>query len=260
VKGTKALFCVLVLLAAVALAGDTANVSQTPAKQAPVRQRSAVAPAKQAPVVAPAQSNEDANHTRTAPPPERTQAADQATPVPQTPVSSEGYQDSRGGNPPNDHPRGGHGYPPRGRRDQWRYDHFRGSWNFLIYAGPIVYPRPRYFPSVVRIPRYRADVYVEYAGDDVTGADFVNALRDQLGREGLSLSTTASDAALELYVVSMDEDPTDPGSGSAVSVSYVWVPGYRFITAQLLDVGSQQADALAASAASYARQLFDEYR
>lgn len=256
-KGKKALFCVLVLLvaAASALAGDTTNVRRAPAKQG-----SAVAPARQAPAVAPAQSSQDANRTKIAPPPERARTPARAMPAPQTPASSEGYQNNRGGSARNDAPRGDYDYSPHGRRDRWRYDHYRGSWSFLIFGGPVVYPRPHFIPNVVRIPRYSADVYVEYAGDDVTGADFVGALRDQLGREGLSLTTTPGDAALELYVVSMDEDPTDPGSGSAVSVSYVWIPGFRFITAQLLDVGSQQVDALAASAASYARQLFDEYR
>ena len=58
----------------------------------------------------------------------------------------------------------------------------------------------------------------------------------------------------------MDEEPTNAGYGSAVSVSFILMPENRFITAQLLDVGSEQIDALAASVVSYARQLLDEYR
>jgi hypothetical protein len=75
---------------------------------------------------------------------------------------------------------------------------------------------------------------------------------------GPALSATA--AALELYIVSMDENPADPGYGSAVSVAYVLMPESRFITAQLLDVGTEQVTALASSVVSYATQLLDEYR
>ena len=50
------------------------------------------------------------------------------------------------------------------------------------------------------------------------------------------------------------------GYGSGVSVSYILMPEYRFITAQMLDVGSEQIDALAGSVVSYARQLLDENR
>ncbi len=233
------LFCVFVLLvlAVSSLAADTTNVRPSPAQSTPATSQ--------------LKSTPNLNMSPT---------PSLVAPAPQSQVSSEGYQ--------NDHGRGGHNGPPRGdygnslhgRRDRWRHDRYHGSWSFLIFHGPYVYPRPVYIPNVVRLPRYSADVYIEYAGNDVTGSDFVSALRDQLRREGLRLTTPSSDAALELYVVSMDEDPTDPGYGSAISVSYVWVPGYRFITAQLLDVGSQQVDDLAASVVSYTKQLLDDYR
>jgi hypothetical protein len=184
------------------------------------------------------------------------------SPAPAPPPAANGYRNNNGGyNRNGDRGRGCYGNSYRGGgRDQWRRSQFHGSWNFLIYGGSYAYPRPVYVPSVLRIPRYSAGVYIEYAGDDVTGSNFAEALRGKLSSEGLGLSATPSTAALELYLVSMDEDPANPGNGSAVSVSYILVPGYRFITAQLLDVGSQQVGDLAASVASYAGQLLDEYR
>jgi hypothetical protein len=103
-------------------------------------------------------------------------------------------------------------------------------------------------------------VYVRYTGSDVVGGDFANSVREHLRERGLRPVYSSDDASLELYMVSMDEDPADPGYGSAVSISYISSPGYRFITAQMLDVGSEQVDDLAASVAGYADELVDQYR
>jgi hypothetical protein len=237
--------------------------------------KTTVAPARDKSVAPTERTGQDANRPKTLPPPEPARTPVPARPAPQNPAPSASYRSNYGGGDRNNGRGGGnygggnrnggrgggnYGSPSYGRRDQWRHDHFNGSWNFLIYSGPYAYPRPVYIPNVLRVPRYNADVYIEYAGSDATGSGFDGALQNQLSSQGLSLTTASSQAALELYIVSMDEDPTNPGYGSAVSVSYILIPGYRFITAQLLDVGSQQVDDLAASVASYARQLLDEYR
>jgi hypothetical protein len=153
--------------------------------------------------------------------------------------------------------RHGHGY-----RHTWRH-HWHGihhSWFFLWHRGPVMYDMPVYVPHVVRLPRYSCGVYVRQTGDDEVGRDFEDALRDELRRKGLRNVWSADDAALELYIVSMDEDPEKPGFGSAISVSYIWRPGGKFITAQLLDCGYEQIDDLAEYVADYADDLVDRYR
>jgi hypothetical protein len=103
-------------------------------------------------------------------------------------------------------------------------------------------------------------VYVRYTGEDDIGDAFVTALTGELRAQGLRQVWSASDAVIELYVVSMDETPEDPGYYSAVSVSYISYPGHRFITAQLLDVGGDQVDDLAETVAEYTDDLVDDYR
>jgi hypothetical protein len=99
-----------------------------------------------------------------------------------------------------------------------------------------------------------------YSGDDATGSSFAGAVGDQLRENDMGPVASASDASLELCVISTEEEPTNPGYGSAVSVSYVLMPDNRFITPQTLDVGSERIDALESSIVSYAKQLLDEYR
>ncbi|MFO7676267.1 MAG: hypothetical protein R6X12_08140 [bacterium] len=148
--------------------------------------------------------------------------------------------------------------PPRGRRGPWRWSryHWHGSWSFLIYTGPVVYHTPR-SASVVRLPR-RDGVFVRHTGDDPLGATFATSVRERLRERGIRV-TGADKAALELYLVSMEEDPEDPGWGSAVSVSYISEPGQRFITAQMIDVGHEQVDELARLVADYVDELADSY-
>jgi hypothetical protein len=186
------------------------------------------------------------------------------------PRSGNGDRGQRGGDhwapgPGRDHDRGrGPGWW-RGRhredaRGRWRYHRYRGSWHFLWHCGPVILPVPIFPAHVVRIPHYRAGVYVRYTGEDDIGDAFVTALTGELRAQGLRQVWSASDAVIELYVVSMDETPEDPGYYSAVSVSYISYPGHRFITAQLLDVGGDQVDDLAETVAEYTDDLVDDYR
>ncbi len=156
------------------------------------------------------------------------------------------------------HFNGGPGW--HGHHDQWRHQHYHGSWSFLFQFGPVIYPAPVYFPHVVRMPRYNAGVYVRQTGDDNVGARFAESVREHLRERGLRVVYSADDAQLELYLVSMDEDPEETGYGSAVSVSYIWYPGHKFITAQIVDVGIDEVADLAQSVAGYADDLVDQYR
>jgi len=160
----------------------------------------------------------------------------------------------RGGGPS----RGGPGWP--GRHDAWRHRSYHGSWSFLFHFGPVIYPAPVYFPHVVRLPRNKAGVYVRQTGDDYVGAQFAESVREHLRDQGLKVVYSSDNARLELYVVSMDEDPEETGYGSAVSVSYILYPGHKFITAQIIDVGVNEVDDLAASVAGYTDDLVDQYR
>ena len=58
----------------------------------------------------------------------------------------------------------------------------------------------------------------------------------------------------------MEQDPDDAGYNSSISVSYIWYPGHKFITAQMVDAGMDEVDDLAQSVAGYAGDLVDEYR
>ena len=156
------------------------------------------------------------------------------------------------------HFNGGPGW--HGRHDQWRHQQYHGSWSFLFHFGPVIYPAPAYFPHVVRIPRNRVGIYVRSTGDDYVGAQFAESVREHMREQGLTVVYSPDNAQLELYLVSMDEDPEETGYGSAVSVSYIWYPGHKFITAQIVDVGVNEVDDLAQSVAGYANDLVDQYR
>ena len=156
------------------------------------------------------------------------------------------------------HFNGGPGW--HGRHDQWRHQQYHGSWSFLFHFGPVIYPAPVYFPSVIRLPRNKVGVYVRQTGDDYVGAQFAESIREHLREQGLKVVYSADNARLELYIVSMDENPEETGYGSAVSVSYVLYPGHKFITAQMIDVGVNEVDDLAQSVAGYTDDIVDQYR
>jgi hypothetical protein len=169
---------------------------------------------------------------------------------------------------------GGHSYDPfdrrpthffggqgwHGRHDQWRYGRFHGSWRFLFYLGPVTYYPPIHYPYVIRIPHDRVGVYVRYTGEDAVGSAFANSVREHLRDEGLRVVYSQDDARLELYIISMEQDPDNPGYNSSISVSYIWYPGDKFITAQMVDAGLNEVDDLAQSVAGYVDDLVDEYR
>lgn len=174
-------------------------------------------------------------------------------------------------NPPN----GSYGSRPRSRpghdrprdfthrpRERWRYEryHHYGHWRFLWFWGPVVYAPPVVVYPRVRAPRSRMGVYVRHTGEDEVGQDFAREVRGQLRDVGLRQVYSPTEARLELFIVTMDENPEDPGYGSAVSVSYIWNPGHRFITAQMLDVGGYEVEDLAQLVVDYSAELIDDYR
>lgn len=174
-------------------------------------------------------------------------------------------------NPPN----GSYGSRPRSRpghdrprdfthrpRERWRYEryHHYGHWRFLWFWGPVVYAPPVVVYPRVRAPRSRIGVYVRHTGEDEVGQDFAREVRGQLRDVGLRQVYSPAEARLELFIVTMDENPEDPGYGSAVSVSYIWNPGHRFITAQMLDVGGYEVEDLAQLVVDYSAELIDDYR
>jgi hypothetical protein len=110
------------------------------------------------------------------------------------------------------------------------------------------------------MPRHEVGVYVRHTGGDYVGSQFANSVREHLRKQGLKSVNSAEDAGLELYVVSMEQDPDEAGYGSSISVSYVWYPGHRFITAQMLDAGIDEVGDLALSVAGYAGELVDQHR
>ena len=156
--------------------------------------------------------------------------------------------------------RHGGGYSWRGHHDEWRHQHYHGSWSFLWHFGPVIFPAPVYFPHVIRMPRHKVGVYVRHTGDDYVGTQFASSVREHLREEGLRVVYSPDDARIELYIVSMEQDPDESGYGSSVSVSYIWYPGHKFITAQIIDVGVDEVDDLAQSVAGYADDLVDQYR
>jgi hypothetical protein len=156
------------------------------------------------------------------------------------------------------HSYGGQGW--HGRHDEWRHRHFGGSWRFLFYLGPRIYYPPIHYPHIIRIPHDRVGIYVRYTGEDAVGEKFAESVREHLRDQGLRVVYSQDDARLELYIISMEQDPDDPGYGSSISVSYVWYPGHKFITAQMVDAGLNEVDDLAQSVAGYANELVDDYR
>jgi hypothetical protein len=157
----------------------------------------------------------------------------------------------------------GHDYSGRtwhGPREQWRYRNYHGSWSFLFGYGPVIYYPPMRYPYIIRLPHERVGVYVRQTGDDYVGTQFAEAVRQQLRDEGIRVVYSQSDAQLELYMISMEQNPEDAGYGSSISISYVWYPGHKFITAQMVDAGLNEVDELAQSVVSYTDDLIDQYR
>ena len=158
---------------------------------------------------------------------------------------------------------GGHNYSGlnwHGRHEEWRYQNYHGSWDFLFDYGPVIYYPAVHYPYVIRLAHDRVGVYVRYTGEDHVGTQFADAVRQHLSDAGMRVVYSQDDAQLELYIISMEEDQGDAGYGSSISISYVWYPGHKFITAQMVDAGLNEVDDLAQSVASYTNDLIDQYR
>jgi len=147
-----------------------------------------------------------------------------------------------------------------GRHEEWRYRHYHGDWGFLFDFGPVIYYPAIHYPYVIRLPHDRVGVYVRYTGEDHVGTQFADAVRQHLSDAGMRVVYSQDDAQLELYIISMEQDPGDAGYGSSISISYVWYPGHKFITAQMVDAGLNEVDDLAQSVAGYTSDLIDQYR
>lgn len=261
-RGKEILFSTLVLLVAV---GSVIGAGDSQVPRLPAPSKAAVEPGTVA---------RDANHKEAAKPPAGATSPERVSlPEPKRSEDNAVVSNEQRGNPGHgDRGRGDWENPPRGgygnddhrgrgeRHENWRRSRYRGSWDFLFFHGPILFPVPVPVPYVVRLPRYNLGVYVLQTGSDIVGSNFAYSLRERLRDLGLRMVNRPEEATLELYLVSMDEDPENPGLGSAVSVSYIWYPGYRFITTQMLDVGSLQIEALAASVAAQADQMIEQYR
>jgi hypothetical protein len=263
-KSPKTILIAVTLL----VAGLTAWAAEnSDARTAPEQDKTVVAPAqptaKAAASKQPAQSKARVVQSRTSPKPAESVTASHSAPRREPSRESEPERKVEAAR----RPRGDRGRSPgpgfpswRHRRDEWRRRQYHGSWHFLWHVGPVIYPVPVHVPHVVRLPRARVGVFVRQTGEDYVGKEFARAVRNHLRAEGLRVVYSSDDAQLELYVVSMEQDPEDPGYGSAISVSYVWYPGNKFITAQMLDVGIDQIGDLAQSVAGYADDLVNQYR
>lgn len=262
-RSSKTILTAVALLVA-GLTAWAAENSEARTAPDPDQDKTIVAPAQRTVNAAtpkqPAQSNSKVVQTRTSARPAESVTTPEPAPQREPEAGVEAARRRRGGRGGRGGGRGPHGPGWRGRHDKWRRRHYRGSWHFLWHIGPVIYPVPVHVPRVVRLPRHRVGVFVRQTGEDYVGKEFARSVRNHLRAEGLRVVYSSDEAQLELYVVSMEQDPDDPGYGSAVSVSYVWYPGNKFITAQMLDVGVDQIGDLAESVAGYADDLVGQYR
>jgi len=174
--------------------------------------------------------------------------------------------------PNNDRQRGGNGRG--GDRGHGGYDYhyrdFHRSGGFVLDFGfspyPVYesYPVPAPYPVPVPYPVPASpspNVYVLYYGADPVGGSFIDSLRKSIqSYQDLNLVSTSDAATLELYVISMAKDRSNPAAGAAVSVSYVWLIGNKFITSQMLDVAPTTIIDNALPIAAYAERLITQYR
>jgi hypothetical protein len=147
----------------------------------------------------------------------------------------------------------------------WRYGGFSSDWNIWAGPGPVFVPDYGYdygvpVPSAPVVARLDRGVYVQSSVGDAVGSGLAYAVNGHAQADNLVPVTSPDAASLELFVASADEDPIHPGTLSAVSVTYIWLPGYRFITSQVMNVGSSQVEAAAGAVADEAAQLIQTYR
>jgi len=258
-KQKIALMCILVLSVTMCLAADNEKAQTVPssAKVSVPEQPSSLKKAQTTETVEPATVPEQPKPTtavaRSVTVPYQVAAAPQPRMNPRTPPPPADFR--RPG------PRGHYNPPHQDWRDHRYGRHYPGFLDFRVYHYPIIIPYPVPTPYPVYYPRRDLGVCVVYGGSDIVGSSFANSLREQVRESpSLVLVNTVEQAQLELYVVSADQDQDNPGANSAVSVSYVWFPGSRFLTAQMLFVGSSSVTDAAASVVSYADALMEQNR
>lgn len=264
----------LFVVAGFAWSADDSDTRQAPSKaQGSVQSGKSVVNSEDNHKVTPAVTSSEDNGKVTPPVsvPEETEPAKNPgnkeksvwTPAPPAPPPQQprGEHENRGGWSPgwNDHPRGGHHDRHHGNYgNPWRPWHSRRHWDF--WMGPVFVPYPVFVHEPDFGSRHGRGVYVRYSGDDELGSDVARSLRAQLSDHGLRTVYSADEARLELYIVSMDQDEDNPGSVAAVAVTYIWMPGNRFITTQLLDVPSVDVGDVGDYLAGHAREMIDEYK
>jgi hypothetical protein len=279
VKGIVILFCIAGLLLAVTPA-NAAGEKKT--DQTPVLQQSSGQSNDNSKTVAPVEVKKEATPQPSYTPEKAISPSPEPSPVNRVytaPVvqSYFNYNSSNqgGGTPPAnggggneaEHGRSGGGYHGHSgySENPWRYGGFRSEWDFwggpgLVFVPDYQYdyamPVP-YASSSVRLDR---GVYVQFNASDAIGSSLAYSVSDHARADNLLPVSSPDQASLELFITSADEDPTHPGALSAVSVTYIWLPGYRFITSQVMNVGSERVEDAAGAVADYATQLIKTYR
>ena len=152
-------------------------------------------------------------------------------------------------------------YDPHGRPLDGRHDHSdRGfRWHFRGWPHLSFDPFPDMPPRWEYMPRDGRGVLVMLSGTDVIGTEFATDLMRELENAGMVPVDSANEASLEIYVTSMDQDPTSPGRLSTLALSYVWCPHSHFITTQILNLTENEAYDFAWSVADYADELTSYY-
>jgi len=282
VKGIVTLLCIAGLLLAAnpaSVAGEK-KTEQTPGLQQSAPQSSdnskTVAPVEVKKEVAPQPSYSPSNPASPSPEPSPVNRVNTA-PVVQSYFnynsSNRGGESHHGnggggggGGNENEHGRGGGYHGHGGYSDNpWRYGGFRSEWDFWGGPGLVFVPDYRYdyalpetyYPSSARLSR---GVYVQFNASDAIGSSLAYSVSDHVRADNLLPVSSPDQASLELFITSADEDPANPGALSAVSVTYIWLPGYRFITSQVMNVGSERVEDAAGAVADYALQLIKTYR
>lgn len=156
--------------------------------------------------------------------------------------------------------------PPRTHRPphhRWRgrgwYDHSWHHWHFHYWSHVVFVPYPVWVPRHEYAPRRGRGVQVQSTTSDQLGMSFAAALREELPYVDLRPVYTSDRATLQVFVAGLEQFPEDPGAAASVAVTYVWMPGNRFITTQLLAVTPSDLGRLAASVADYADDLIGSY-
>lgn len=272
-KGIVILFCIAGLLLAVTPANAQSGqmTGQAQGMQQSNANGKTAAPAEVKKEVAPQTSTSSGNTASPAPQSSPEKLVNTAR-VPATYSSSGSNQGGQshpggggGGESGGGYGSGGGYYHGRGGyyQNPWRNNGFSADWDVWAGPGPVFVPdydQDYTMPYATASVRLDRGVYVQSNVSDAVGSGVAYAVNDHAQADNLVPVSSPDQASLELFVASADEDPIHPGTLSAVSVTYIWLPGYRFITSQVMNVGASQVDAAAGSVADEAAQLIQTYR